>query len=151
MTVERGDEAAAAAANRLRALAEECVRAVDGRVVKLLGDGVLLLFEDRSAALMGTLALVRRVDEEGLPPAHAGIAAGRVVVRDGDVFGQTVNLASRIAGQAKPGEVVVEEGVVIALPRGIAEFDPIGRVELKGLPLPVALWRASAPGDADGA
>jgi class 3 adenylate cyclase len=145
MTVERGDEAAAAAADRLRALAEECVRTVNGRLVKFLGDGVLLLFEDRSSALTATLSLVRRVHEEGLPPAHAGIAAGRVVVRDGDVFGQTVNLASRIAGQAKPGEVVVEEGVVIALPRGVAEFTPIGRVELKGFPLPVALWRATEP------
>ncbi|HXU84719.1 MAG TPA: adenylate/guanylate cyclase domain-containing protein [Verrucomicrobiae bacterium] len=150
MTVERGDEAAAAAADRLRSLAEECVRKVDGRIVKVLGDGVLLLFQDRSSALGATLALVRRVAEEGLPPAHAGIAAGRVVVRDGDVFGQTVNLASRIAGQAKPGQVLVEEGVVIALPRGVAEFAPIGRVELKGLPLPVAVWQASAPGTTAG-
>ena len=81
----------------------------------------------------------------GLRPAHAGIAAGRVVVRDGDVFGQTVNLAARIAGQAGPGDVVVEEGVVVALPRGTATFEPIGRVELKGFPTPVALWRASKP------
>ncbi len=145
MTVEHGDEAAAHAADRLRALAEESVRGVDGRLVKLLGDGVLLLFEDRSSALRATLKLVRRVAAEGLPPAHAGIAAGRVVVRDGDAYGQTVNLASRIANEAAAGEVVVEEGVVIALPRGVAEFDPIGRVELKGFPMPIALWRASEP------
>ena len=106
---------------------------------------MLLFFNDRSSALRATLELVRRVAAEGLPPAHAGIAAGRVVVRDGDVFGQTVNLASRIGDEAAAGEVVVEEGVVIALPRGTAEFAPIGRVELKGFPVPVALWRASAP------
>jgi adenylate cyclase len=86
------------------------------------------------------------VEAAGLPAAHAGIAAGRIVVRDGDVFGQTVNLASRVAGQAAAGEVVVEEGVVIALPRGTATFEPIGRIELKGIPMPVALWRASPPG-----
>jgi adenylate cyclase len=85
------------------------------------------------------------VTDEPLPAAHAGIAAGRVVDRDGDVFGQTVNLAARIASEAGPGEVVVEEGMVVALPRGTAEFTPIGRVELKGFPLPVALWRASEP------
>jgi class 3 adenylate cyclase len=44
-----------------------------------------------------------------------------------------------------PGEVLVEEGVVVALPRGAATFEPIGRVELKGFPMPVALWRANAP------
>lgn len=145
LTVERGDEAAAAAADHLRALAEDCVHAVDGRLVKLLGDGVLLYFEDSPSAIRATLELVRRVGEENLPPAHAGIAAGRVVVRDGDVFGQTVNLASRIADEARAGEVVVEEGVVVMLPRGTAEFAPVGRVDLKGFPMPVALWRATAP------
>jgi class 3 adenylate cyclase len=89
--------------------------------------------------------LVGSTEAGGLPPAHAGIAAGPVIVRDGDVFGQTVNLASRIADRAAPGEVLVEEGVVIALPRGTAVFEPVGRVELKGFPLPIALWRATAP------
>jgi adenylate cyclase len=104
---------------------------------------VLLRFDDSATAIGATLELVDRVAAAGLPPAHAGIAAGRIVVRDGDVFGQTVNLASRIAAQAMAGEILVEEGVVIALPRGTAAFDPVGRVELKGIPLPVALWRAS--------
>jgi class 3 adenylate cyclase len=146
MTVERGDEAAAAAADQLRALAEECVRAVDGRLVKLLGDGVLLRFDEAASAIRATLDLVARVAiTPNLPAIHAGIAAGRVVVRDGDIFGQTVNLAARIASVAGPGEVVVEEGVVVALPRGTADFDPIGRVELKGFPMPIALWRATEP------
>jgi len=145
MTVEHGDEAAAIAADGLRALAETRVREVGGRVVKLLGDGVLLRFDDSAGALQAVLALIDGMADADLPPAHAGIAAGRLVVRDGDVFGQTVNLASRIADRAKAGEVLVEEGVVIALPRGTANFEPVGRVELKGFPLPIALWRASAP------
>ena len=143
MTVERGDEAAAAAADRLRILAEDHVRPVGGRVVKSLGDGVLLRFDDAASAIRGTLDLVAGAARTELPAVHAGIAAGRVLVRDGDVFGQTVNLAARIAGEAGPGEVVVEEGVVVALPRGTARFEPIGRVDLKGFPIPVALWRAS--------
>ena len=146
LTVEHGDEAAAAAADRLRVLAEEAVRAVDGRVVKLLGDGVLLRFDDAVGALRATLELVDTVAAAGLPPAHAGIAAGRVVVRDGDIYGQTVNLAARIADNAAAGEVIVEEGVVVALPRGTAAFQPIGRVELKGFPMPTALWRATGSG-----
>jgi adenylate cyclase len=144
MTLERGDDAAADAAERLRALAETAVRPVGGRIVKVLGDGVLLQFPDAIAAVGATLGLVDGIAGAGdIPPAHGGIAAGRVVVRDGDVFGQTVNLAARIANEAGPGEVVVEEGVVVALPRGSASFEPIGRVELKGFPAPIALWRAS--------
>jgi adenylate cyclase len=143
MTLELGDEQAAAAADRLRELAETAAHAERGRVVKLLGDGVLLRFDDGASALRATLGLVDGVVRAGLPPVHAGIAAGTVIVRDGDVFGRTVNLASRIAGRAGPGEVLVEEGVIIALPRGTARFEAIGRRELHGFNEPVALWRAA--------
>ena len=145
MTAERGDLEAATAADRLRDLAERAVAGRRGRLVKSLGDGVLLRFADAAAALAATLTLVASIDEAGLPAAHGGIAAGRVVDRDGDVFGATVNLAARIAGRAGPGEILVEEGAVVGLPRGVASFDPVGRVPLKGLPEPVALWRAVAP------
>ena len=145
LTVERGDAAAAKAAGRLFDLADGAARQVGGRVVKQLGDGVLLRMPDSETAVRTVAELVATMEASGLPPAHAGIAAGPVIVRDGDVFGQTVNLASRIADRAAPGEVLVEEGVVIALPRGTAAFEPVGRVELKGFPLPIALWRATAP------
>jgi adenylate cyclase len=145
LTMERGDEAAARAAARLFDLADGAARLVGGRVVKQLGDGVLLRMPDSETAVRTVAELVASTEANGIPPAHAGIAAGPVIVRDGDVFGQTVNLASRIADRAAPGEVLVEEGVVIALPRGTAVFEPVGRVELKGFPLPIALWRATAP------
>ncbi|HEY7130700.1 MAG TPA: adenylate/guanylate cyclase domain-containing protein [Candidatus Limnocylindrales bacterium] len=145
MTVEHGDEAAATVADQLRALAETSVRPEGGRLVKLLGDGVLMQFPDAPSAIRATLDLVDRIAAAGMPRAHAGIAAGRVVIRDGDVFGATVNLASRIADIAGPNQVVVEEGVVVMLPRGTATFHPIGRVDLKGFPDPVALWRATRP------
>jgi adenylate cyclase len=115
--------------------------------VKQLGDGVLLRLPDSETAIRAVATIVAATSGAALPPAHAGIAAGPVFVRDGDIFGQTVNLASRIASVAQAGEVVVEEGVVVALPRGIAVFEPLGRVELKGFPMPVALWRASRARD----
>lgn len=143
LTETHGDDVAAESAARLQELAEVAVRRNGGRVVKLLGDGVLLRFDATETAIRATISLVAGVETAGLPPARGGVAAGRIVVRDGDVFGRIVNLASRIAGQASPGEVLVEEGVVVALPRGTASFEPIGRVTLKGISEPVALWRAS--------
>jgi adenylate cyclase len=143
LTIERGDPVAAEVAGRLQTLAELAVRDVGGRVVKLLGDGVLLRFGGAADAIRSVLRLVADIEAAGLPPAHAGIAAGLVVIRDGDVYGQTVNLAARIAGQAGPGQVVVEEGAVIALPAGTATFAPLGRVRLKGIPDDVGLWLAT--------
>jgi len=146
LTIERGDAVAAELADRLRMLGEEVAARHDGRLVKALGDGVLLRFDNAIGALRGVFRLVERMTAAGLPAAHVGIAAGRVVVRDGDVYGQTVNLASRIASEAAEGQVLVEEGVVVALPRGTAAFTAIGRRQLKGVPTPVALWEARPPG-----
>ena len=145
LTEDRGDEVAAEVAARLQELAEDATRRGGGRIVKLLGDGVILRFEDSATAIHVTLDLVEHVGQAGLPPGHAGIAAGRVVIRDGDVFGRVVNLAARMASEAGPGEVVVEEGVVVALPHGTATFEPIGRVALKGFTEPVAVWKARRP------
>ena len=147
LTIEHGDPAAAELAGRLQSLADVAARDAGGRVVKLLGDGVLMRFEGAADAIRSVLRLVEDIRLAGLPPAHAGIAAGLVVTRDGDVYGQTVNLAARIAGQAGPGQVVVEEGAVIALPAGTARFEPLGRVTLKGIPGDVGLWLATSASD----
>jgi adenylate cyclase len=149
LTEQRGDDAAARMAAQLRAVAESAVRVEDGRVVKQLGDGVLLRFDDAERALRGVRALLVAVVETNLPAAHAGIAAGPVIVRDGDVFGRTVNLAARLAAAASPGETLVEEGVVVALPRGTASFEPLGRITLDGFADPVAAWRVRPPDQPD--
>jgi class 3 adenylate cyclase len=69
----------------------------------------------------------------GLPPAHVGLHAGPVLFQQGDYFGQTVNLAARIAEYARPNEVLVSQAVVDAAGDGHASFSDIGRVELKGI------------------
>ena len=142
-TIAAGDEAAASVAERLRAIAEDRLPQVGGRLVKVLGDGLLLVFPDAASAVTATLAIVAESGTRDLLPAHAAIAAGRVVRHQGDIYGSTVNLAARLVSLAGPGEVVVEEGVIVALPRGTASFEPIGRVELRGFPLPIATWRVS--------
>jgi class 3 adenylate cyclase len=146
-TVAAGDEAAAAASERLRAIAEDRIAPHGGRLVKVLGDGVLLLFPDAASAVRATLSIVIDCTDGDSLPAHGAIAAGRIVRRQGDVYGSTVNLAARLSDIAGPGEVVVEEGVIVALPRGTAAFEPIGRLELRGFPDPVAAWRARLPDD----
>jgi class 3 adenylate cyclase len=144
LTLELGDDVAALAATGLGELAHGRAQASGGRVVKLLGDGVLLRFDSTVDAIRAVLQLVADIPAAGLPPAHAGVAAGRVVVRDGDVYGRTVNLASRVAAHAGPGQVVVEEGAIVALPAGTARFEPLGRFALKGIPDPIGLWLATS-------
>ncbi len=142
MTETAGDERAAAYASELQGLAEASAREHGGRVVKLLGDGVMLRFARSADAVSAVQALMRAIVDAGLPPAHAGIESGPLVVRDGDVYGRTVNIAARVAGQARGGELLVTESVrqhVADLP-----VEDTGEVKLKGIADPVRLWRLPA-------
>jgi adenylate cyclase len=110
-----------------------------GKVVKWLGDGVMLYFGRAEDAASATLEIVETAVDAGLPPAHAGIHMGPVVFQGGDYFGRTVNLAARILGQARPGQVLVSDDVATSIDDGTLACAPIGAVELKGVPGPVPL------------
>jgi adenylate cyclase len=64
-----------------------------------------------------------------------------VVERDGDVFGSTVNIASRIANHAPAGTILVSQPVVIGCPELETHFEPLGDVVIRGLVDPLRLWR----------
>jgi adenylate cyclase len=81
-----------------------------------------------------------------LPPLHVGQHAGPVISQEGDYYGQTVNVASRIADYARPGEVLVSQEVVDASGGTDVSFREIGLVELKGVAGAMRLHAASAPG-----
>jgi adenylate cyclase len=113
-------------------------------VVKLLGDGVLLHFSQPADAVRASLDLVARLPSRRLPPAHVGIEAGQLLYDEGDYFGRTVNIAARIAAQAKPGQVLAGESLVSAVePEGFA-LQEVGEFELKGLSRPMRLHEAVA-------
>ena len=133
MTEEGGDEVAAATAMRLGELTTDVTRPHRGRIVKLLGDGVLVRFDDPTAAAAGTLDLLAALPLAGLPSAHAGLASGPLIVRDGDVFGRTVNLAARIADAAPDGRLYVPETVAATLVNDRFTLHPAGDTHLPGI------------------
>ena len=71
------------------------------------------------------------------------VCAGPVLYQEGDYFGQTENLSSRIADYARQGEVLVSQAVADASPEQGIAFGDIGPVELKGVAGTVHLLRAS--------
>ncbi len=87
-----------------------------GRIVKTVGDEVLFVADDAAAAAAIALELRARVaDEPLLPELRIGLAAGPVLTRYGDVYGETVNIASRLTTHARPDSVLVDRGVAEAL------------------------------------
>jgi len=89
--------------------AYDLVAELDGRVVKTLDDGVLYSSESPIAAANIALALACLADE--LPPVHVGLGWGPVLMRQGDCFGPTVNLVSRLVDCAAGGEVVIDRAM----------------------------------------
>src|SRR2546423_11879347 len=102
----------------------------------------MLMFPDPGPGVLAALDMVDGVADAGLPPAHVGLHAGPVLFQEGDYFGQTLNLASRIADYARPGEVLVTREVVEASTDAGARFTEIGPVELKGVAGAVQLHAA---------
>ena len=145
LTQERGDTAAADLAEQLGRLVQRTSIRHGGRPVKWLGDGVMLFFPDPGPGVVAALEMVTGVADAGLPPAHVGLHAGPVIFQEGDYFGQTVNMASRIADYARPGEVLVSQEVVDASTGGEVRFREIGPVELKGVAGATRLHAASRP------
>ena len=145
LTQERGDAAAADLAEQLgRLVQRESVRH-GGRAVKWLGDGVMLHFPNPGHGVAAALDMVHGVVDAGLPPAHVGLHAGPVIFQEGDYYGQTVNLAARIAAHADPGQVLVSQTVVDACEDAEVAFSEIGAVELKGVAGTTQLYAAGRP------
>ena len=143
LTEERGDEAGADLAQRLAALVNQAAQPHGGHPVKWLGDGVMFFFSEPTGAVLAALDLVEQTPETVDVRARVGVTAGRVIFRDGDYFGRTVNTASRIADYARPGEVLVSSEVRERWGADSVRFEEIGPVALKGLREELTLYSAS--------
>ena len=113
-------------------------------MVKLLGDGVFVRFGDATVAADATLDLLGALPASALPSGHAGLASGPLIVRDGDVFGRTVNLAARVADVTPDGRLYATEDVASVLPPERFDLRPTGGAQLQGIG-PVALVEVARP------
>jgi len=148
LTEESGDAAAAEVALRLAELAAEVGARHDGTTVKLLGDGALLHFRDPANAVLASLELVGSTRKRDLPPAHVGVNAGPMLYDQGDYFGSTVNLASRIGAIAGPGQVLVGASIAALGPQRGFQLVPAGTHTVKGLTAPIEVFEAKGAGAA---
>jgi adenylate cyclase len=143
LTVERGDEEALGAVERFVEAVEQTLPH-DARVIKTLGDEVMVVSSD-AAALTGWAVELQSTIAPGEPPPRIGIHYGEALYRDGDYYGREVNRAARVVARAGGGEVLVTRPVVDAAAGvGSVQFDRIGEVGLKGFSESTELFTASA-------
>jgi adenylate cyclase len=114
----------------------------DARVVKTIGDEVMVVGADVQALVDWAVGFVSLFEER--PEPRIGVHWGTTLYRDGDYFGREINLASRVVARARGGEVLVTDSVVDAVAAGASHlgFEGIGQVKLKGFDEPRQLCRA---------
>ena len=130
--------------SRFEARAFDVIAAGGGRLVKFIGDEIMVAAVDPAAGVRIVADLVDAFTEDGTQP-RGGLVFGEVLFRHGDYYGPVVNLAARLVDAAIPGEALVDRSVVEALKDDDLGFEPAGRRMLKGFDQPVAVW-SLAPG-----
>jgi adenylate cyclase len=137
LTEAHGAATAADFAARFAALAGRVVPP-PARVVKTIGDAVMLAAPDPDSGLRAAVAVLEGcLAEPGFPIARGGIDHGEVVERDGDVFGPAVNLAARLTSYAAGPQLLLTERIADAARRAGHAPESFGPVRLRNIAQPV--------------
>jgi adenylate cyclase len=134
-----------AVAERLEELASQ-LSEPPVRLVKTIGDAVLLVSREPDPLIAAALALATAADDESerFPQVRVGMAYGEAIGRAGDWFGRPVNLASRITSIARPGTVLTDEALKEAATRDWS-WSFAGKRRIRGIAGEHALFRVRAP------
>lgn len=144
MATARGDDAARRVMRRHDELVARLVTASGGHRVKGLGDGFLLAFTSVRRALDMAIGLQRALaaTEELDVRVRVGVNVGEVIAEGGDIHGQAVNAAARIASVADGGEILVSDVTRQLVGAGSElRFEVAGERALKGFAEPYLLHR----------
>jgi adenylate cyclase len=153
-----GDETAGRFVTQLTSALSKTFEQHRGRVVKLLGDGLFVVFPDESSALAACIDIQNRLQEKPVYPGGSapavqmqmGIEAGEVVEIDGDCYGDAVNSAARLADLAGAEQILTTQRVRDALdPLQQAQLRSIGPMYLRGKSEATGVFRVDWQPDRD--
>jgi class 3 adenylate cyclase len=154
LTQSLGDEAALAMLGVHDTIVRDALSALGGREIKHTGDGIMACFVSAAGAVRCAIQIQRELDKHakanpnGSLKVRVGAAAGEPVEQHNDLFGSTVQLASRLCAHAQPEQILVTNAIAeLCLGKGL-QFEDLGEVALKGFGYPVrahaAAWKQAA-------
>jgi class 3 adenylate cyclase len=124
---------------RFETRAFDVIAAGGGRLVKFIGDEIMVAALDPVVGCRIVLDLVDAFTDDGTQP-RGGLVFGEVLFRHGDYYGPVVNLAARLVDTAIPGEVLVDASVAEEAKDEGLSFEPAGRRQVKGFDAPLTVW-----------
>lgn len=147
MYAQQGDTAGFRLNTACLTLLEQCVREQSGRVIRRAGDGLLAVFDDAGRAVRASIEMQLRLQNSSQRLRQSGVrirvgmCSGAVVHGEGDIYGDSVNVAARLASLAGPDEILVSEDVFRSLPHDLKSGGRrLSDLALRGRPLPVAVY-----------
>jgi class 3 adenylate cyclase len=154
LTQSLGDEAAMALFDVHDTVVRNALANLGGREVKHTGDGIMASFVSTAGAVRCAIQIQRELakHEKANPDrplkVRVGAAAGEPVEQNNDLFGSTVQLASRLCAHAQPEQILVSNAIAeLCIGKGL-QFEDLGEVVLKGFGSPVrahaAAWKQAA-------
>ena len=129
--------------DRFEATTGDVIAAAGANVVKRIGDAVMFVTNAPGVACALALDLLEACAAARLPKLRVGLAFGDVMVRQGDFYGPTVNLAARLVASAEPGTALTDAALHDRLARVRAGygFAPAGKYQLAGFDEPVEVFQ----------
>jgi len=151
LTQSLGDQAALAILGVHDTIVRDALSALGGREIKHTGDGIMASFISPASAVRCAIQIQRELDKHAKAnpqrtlKVRVGAAAGEPVEQHNDLFGSTVQLASRLCAHAQPEQILVSNAIAeLCLGKGLL-FEDLGEVTLKGFGSPVrahaAAWK----------
>ncbi len=122
-------------------IARPIFKEYEGTVVKTIGDAYLVTFESPTNAVLCGVAVQEAVSKLNQFELRIAINFGEVNLKDDDVFGEPVNIASRIESISQPGEVYFTEAVYLAMNKNEVPTSEIGCRYLKGIADKVKVYK----------
>ena len=150
--MEQDERGTLALLKECREKLDHAIAANEGRVVKEMGDGVLIEFASAVNAVSCAIAMQEKmaranddIPEERQMVLRIGINLGDVMIEGGDLYGDGVNIAARLQSQAEPGEMWLSEQCACPGREKLPiDFDDLGPREMKNLARPVHAYRIGA-------
>ncbi len=131
----------------LREIIRPLVKDRSGRIFKLLGDGALIEFDAATDAIHAANKVFLKMQGEDIS-LRAGIHVGDVMLNGADVFGEAVNVASRLQAIAQPGRCLVSRTAVEVAGTSLEiALRPESSMRLKGVPNPIEAFAIDIEGD----
>ena len=124
---------------------ENCLKKFDGQLLQYYGDGTLSIYKSAANAVQSAIELQTQCRMEKVD-LRIGIHSGDVMFDDTGVYGDSVNVASRLESLAVPGSVFISEKLFDEIRNQRIEANPLGYFELKNVQKPILVYTVANPG-----